>query len=105
MNIYLTEEDAISDLHKKGYSNDFHLFGNDLLWVQRQIFIRTANFSIVECHRFFSQEQEGKEIIVFAIIVQKYNAKGVLLNDYSNYTTSTPPVIVKKLEEMNAYTG
>jgi hypothetical protein len=105
MNIYLNEEEAVSNLRQKGYSNDFHLFGNDLLWAQRQVFIRAANFSILECHRFFSQEQEEKEIIVFGILVPKYNAKGVLLNDYSNYTRSTPPVIVKKLEEMYNYTG
>lgn len=105
MNIYLNEEDAISDLRQNGYSNDFQLFGNDLLWAQRQVFIRAANFSIMECHRFFSQEEHGKEIIVFGIIVPKYNVKGVLLNDYSSYTRSTPSVIVKKLEEMYLYAG
>ena len=105
MNIYLTEEEAISSLHEKGYSNDFQLFGNDLLWVQRQVFIRAANFSIMECHRFFGQEQQGKEIIVFGIKVPKYNANGVLLNDYSGYTESIPPIIVQKLEEMYLYAG
>ena len=105
MNIYLTEQEAIDDLHKKGYDNDFHLFGNDLLWIQKKIFIRPGNFSIVECHRFRNPTKEGKETIVFGIIAISHAAKGIMLNDYSNYTMRTPPVIVSKLAEMYAYTG
>jgi hypothetical protein len=105
MNIYLTVQEAIDDLHKKGYSNNFHLFGNDLLWMQKKIFIRSGNFSIVECHRFPGQTQEGKETIVFGIIAIRQNAKGIMLNDYSGYTTRTPAVIVTKLAEMLAYAG
>ena len=43
---------AIIDLHKKGYVEDFVLFGDDLLWIQEKYFISENNFSISECHRF-----------------------------------------------------
>ena len=105
MNIYQNEQDAIYALHKKGYSNDFHLFGNDLLWIQKKIFIRPGNYSITECHRFRHPQHEGKEIIVFAIEVAAHNAKGIMLNDYAAYTMQTPPVIAKKLAAMHAHTG
>jgi hypothetical protein len=105
MGIYQTEQDAIYGLHKKGYSNDFHLFGNDLLWIQKKIFIRAGNFSIEECHRFRHPEQEGKEVIVFGIVATKYNAKGIMLNDYASYTVKTPAVIEKKLADMYAFAG
>lgn len=103
MGIYQNEQDAIYGLHKKGYSNDFHLFGNDLLWIQKKIFIRAGNFSITEYHRFKNPEQEGKEIIVFGIVDTLHHAKGIMLNDYASYTMQTPPVIAKKLAAMHAF--
>ena len=100
MNIYLNEQDAVYDLHKKGYNNDFHLFGNDLLWVQKKIFIRAETISIIECHRFCNTAGPPKEIIVFGIALVRHNVKGIMLNDYSDYTTKMPTVITKKLEEL-----
>jgi hypothetical protein len=44
MKTYLNGPDAISDLHKKGFENDFQLSGNDLFWVQENLFIRAGVF-------------------------------------------------------------
>jgi len=105
MSIYVNEHDAVYHLHKKRYCNDFHLFGNDLLWIQKKIFIRAGNFSIAEYHRFTHPEQEGREIIVFGIVDTLHNAKGIMLNDYASYTMQTPPVIARKLAAMHAFAG
>ena len=44
MKAYLNKIQAVIDMHTRGYSNDFELIGNDLLWIQQKIFIR-ENFS------------------------------------------------------------
>jgi hypothetical protein len=43
MKTYLNGPDAISDLHKKGFANDFHLSGNDLFWVQENLLLEPEN--------------------------------------------------------------
>jgi hypothetical protein len=90
---------VISDLHEKGFENDFQLFGNDLFWVQGNIFIRTGEFSILEYYKVPGSKNNTDEIIVFGIVAPYHNIKGILLNHYKSYTNSTPPVLVKKLNE------
>ena len=102
MKIYLSVENAITSMHERGYINDFQLSGNDLLWVQGKIFIRTTDFSIVEYHRFTNTKKNGADQILFGIVALNNSTRGILLNHYSHYTLITPPVIVKKLNEMTS---
>ena len=104
MKKYSTQLEAIIALHKRGFTCDFHLFGNDLLWIQEKIFVRAGEYSIVECHRFERSPERNTEIVIFGILTHTYHAKGILLNHYSNYTTKTPPVILEKLKESWLYT-
>ena len=100
MKIYLSAADAVSDLHQKGYTNDFQLFGNDLLWVQENIFIRIGEFTIAECHKIINLENNIDQTIIFGINSPWYNVKGILINHYKNHEFNAPPVIKKKLNEM-----
>jgi hypothetical protein len=54
MKIYLNAREVIIDLHQRGYTEDFELNGNTLLWVQDRSVIDSDEFSILECHRFLS---------------------------------------------------
>ena len=79
MNITCNGPDAIYSLHRKGFSNDFHLFGNDLLWVQENISIRAGEYAILESYKA-SGSKYGKSIInVFGIIALYHNVKGILI--------------------------
>ncbi|MET0636749.1 MAG: hypothetical protein ABWZ25_12035 [Chitinophagaceae bacterium] len=101
MNIYLTKADAIVDMHERGYINDFQLSGNDLLWVQGKVFLRARDFAILEYHRFSNPKRVGADLILFGVISLLNEAKGILLNDHSHRRPATPPVIEKKLNELN----
>ena len=98
MNIFLSPQDAIIDLHERGFTHDFQLFGNDLLCVQEKTFDRMGAFSIVECHKFCYHPTLHRQTIVFGIIALHQNVKGILLNYYNRYTSKMPPVITKKTE-------
>jgi|SRR5450432_2263327 hypothetical protein len=104
MKHYTTQQEAIIDLHQRGFTSDFHLFGNDLLWIQEKIFVRAGEFSILESHRIDGTTKNGAGIVLFGILIFSYGVKGILINHYTSYTTQTPPVILKKLKESRLYT-
>jgi hypothetical protein len=80
MRHYLTGTDAVSDLHKSGFINDFQFLGDDLLWVQEKIVIRVGEFAILECHKIKEPNSKADELMVFAIVAPYLNIKGILVN-------------------------
>ena len=100
MKIYSNITDAVFDLHKKGFTNDFQLIGNDLLWIQEDLFVRAGEFAILEYHKIPPSKNQVHESVVFGITAPHHNIKGILLNHYHSYTDNTPPILVKKLNEM-----
>ena len=103
MRIYSCTSDAIYDLHRRGFTNDFQLVANDLLWVQEGVFVRVWDFAILEYHKIVPPKNNMKEEIVFGIVTPDHNIKGILLNHYKSYTDSTPPILVMKLSELNIH--
>ena len=99
MKIYLNRTEAVIKLHEKGYTEDFELFGNDLLWIQEKIFIRPKDFVIAEVHRF--PEVDGNEVIVFGVIANAGSTKGILIKDCGKSESDTPEIIRTKLAQMN----
>ena len=88
--------DAIVDLHNRGFTNDFQLFGNDLLWVQESL-VRVGEFAIV-------RYQKIDDLIVCGIIALHHNIKGILLRHCKSFSDASP-VLIKKLKELNAFEG
>jgi hypothetical protein len=52
MKVYLNKIEAVIGLHERGFAEDFELFGTDLLWVQKKIFLRPRDYKITEVYRF-----------------------------------------------------
>ena len=100
MKSYSNSTEAICDLHDKGFTNDFQLFGNDLLWIQEGVFVRAGEFAIVEYYKIPPTKSNSDETVVFGIVAPYHNIKGILLNHYKSYSGITPPVLVRKLNEL-----
>ena len=98
MEYYLTTPVALAGLRKKGYTEEFKLSGNDLLWVLRNGFVRVGNFTIVEFHKFYSKE--GGVSTVFGILIPYRGLKGTMILSGITPGTIIPPVIVRKMAEM-----
>jgi hypothetical protein len=94
MKSYLNKTDVIIDLHRQGFTDDFKLVGNDLLWIQENIFIRVGEFAIAEYYKI-------EESIVFGIVALHHNTKGILLSRIKTDSNSMAPVLLKKLNELN----
>jgi len=76
------------------YENETFAGGNDLLCMQENVVIRMGDFAIVEHHRI-------RGSIVFGIIASHHNIKGILLKRTKSYSRKMPPVLFKKLKELN----
>lgn len=91
MKIYFSKSEAVVDLHERGFTEDFQLLGNNLLWKQGKIFLRQKDFSIAEYHGFI--DSFGKETIIFGVIANDLFVNGILINHYKSYTDKTPAII------------
>lgn len=95
-------QDAIIDLHDKGYIEDFVLFGDELLWVQKKTFIDGADFSIIECHTFAYPGRSVEDLVIFGIMMLYENVKGILMNHYT-FSSRVPDIIVNKINGITFY--
>lgn len=98
MKAYLNKWEAVIDLHLRGFTEDFELFGNDLFWAQEKIFLRPQDFLFSECHRII--DVTGDELVVFAVSSPYFGVRGILLNHYKKYTDTIPAVVKKKLRSL-----
>ena len=102
MNKYSCYQQAINDLNERGYLQDFVLFGNDLLWVQRKQFIRSEDFDILECYQLGHPDGRTEDLVILGIKALSSDILGILLNHYS-YTQSVPKVIINKLSKLKQF--
>lgn len=105
MKIYLTKYDAIYGLHKSGYTHDFQIAGNDLLWVQEKIFLDAGNFVIDQYHKFSDDEIEGRGIIVFGVVAAFDAVKGILIRHYKRGGLKVPPAKCRKIQKSLSYSA
>lgn len=99
MKIYLSANDVITDLHQRGYSDDFEQKGNEILWVQKQILLPADDFLITEFHRFIGID--GDELIIFGIVCfHSATVKGTLINNRKECIMKYTPMMERKMEEL-----
>ena len=101
MKAYSSSADAIYDLHQQGFTHDFHLSGNDLLWVQENYMIRVGEFAIAKFYRIEEYKNGFSKCIVIGIIALHHNIKGIFINRLKCCPGDMPPVLIKKLQELS----
>ncbi|MEO5892219.1 MAG: hypothetical protein ABIQ31_18370 [Ferruginibacter sp.] len=99
MHTNLNYQLAMIDLHKRGYLEDFILFGNNLFWIQEKAFIQARDFSIQECYRFAHPEGNDEDFLVLAVSAVNDTIKGILLNHFS-FADKSPYTIISKLRNV-----
>jgi len=98
---YTTAVEAIAGMHECGFSNDFQLSGNDLLWVQQKVFIHMGEFAILEYHRLWYLSAGKSDLSLFGIMATYHNVRGILIINHTLGGAGHPPVILKKMNELN----
>lgn len=98
MKIYLTAGDIISDMHLRGFTDDFELIENRLLWVQTRVFLEHDEFAIVECHCFL--HASGTQMIISGVVSLNEMGKGILINHCSESLCIHPAIIECKIAQL-----
>jgi hypothetical protein len=96
MNSYSTLSEAINDLKRRGYSEDFNLTPHCIECSSKNLQFHPENFTVDEYHRFEGMSNTDDNSIVFAISSTD-GVKGVLVDAYGMYAENLTEPMIKKL--------
>lgn len=97
MENYQTLVEALNGLKERGYTLDFNLANGVLHSTEENLVLQPEDFSITEVHRFEGISDPGDNSIVYGIVSDKYNVKGVFVNAYGVYSDDISEELLKKL--------
>lgn len=94
---YDTLSEALEDLAKRGYTQDFNLLESCIECTDPKKKISPDSFKIVEVYRFEGMTSTDDESILFAIETDD-GLKGTMVDAYGTYAHSLSPEMIKKLQ-------
>ena len=100
MKSYETVTEAVNDLIKRGYVEDFNLSkSHSSLHCKRLDLLIAANeFQVDEVHRFEGMTDPGDSMVVYAISSEYKQIKGVLTEAYGVYADNLDDELLRKLK-------
>lgn len=101
MKVFLSKWEAIIDLHERGFTEDFELCGDNILWIQQKTLLLSTNLELMES--YFFPNEGGKETIILAVALNGYCARGILLTHQKNNSIKTSPPSNKEFINQVSY--
>jgi hypothetical protein len=96
MKTYNTVSEALSDLKRRGYVEDFNLTPHCIECPSLNLQWSPENFSVDEFHRFEGMSNPDDNSIVFAISSSD-GVKGTLVDAYGMYSENLTEPMIRKL--------
>jgi hypothetical protein len=96
MKSYNTLSEAINDLRKRGYKEDFNLQPHFVECSTLSLTLHPEDFNVDEFYRFEGMSNTDDNSILFAIS-SKDGAKGVLVDAYGMYAENLSEPMIRKL--------
>lgn len=96
MAAYTTLSEAVNDLKRRGYQEDFNLTPHCIECNALNLRLNPEDFSVDEYHRFEGMSNPDDNSIVFAIS-SKDGLKGTLVDAYGMYSENLTDAMIKKL--------
>jgi hypothetical protein len=90
--------EAINELRKEGYTEDFNLEQQCLSCRDGQFKMFHDEFVIDKYFRFDVSSDAADQSIIYAISSQRHNLKGILINAYGIYSEPLTNEMLKKLQ-------
>ncbi|HTE23724.1 phosphoribosylpyrophosphate synthetase [Flavitalea sp.] len=97
MQAFDTVSQALTELKKQGYTEDFNLMEECLECRDGQYRVTPEEFVVDDFYRFEGESDPADESIVYAISAPKYGLKGVLVAAFGIYSESATDQIMEKL--------
>ena len=98
MELCLDKSATIVDLQLRGFSEDFKVVGDRILWVQRKLFFRPEDFNLVEAHNF--TERDGRELMVVGASLLPHFADGIFILHFEHEFDGRQVLINNKIKEL-----
>jgi hypothetical protein len=96
MKTFDTLSEAMQDLKKRGYVNDFNLHPEWIECAPLKLKLAPVQFHVDEVHRFEGMTNPDDSSILFAISSSD-GVKGLLVDAYGPYADSLSPLMIQKL--------
>lgn len=93
---YNTLLDALNDLKKRGYTEDFNLENDQVCCRSLDLQLNPEEFTIDEYYRFEGASDPSESSIIYAISSSQGN-KGTLVDAYGVYSESVSSKMAEKL--------
>ncbi|TKK71004.1 phosphoribosylpyrophosphate synthetase [Ilyomonas limi] len=95
---YGTLSQTVDGLKQEGYTLDFNIQGECIVYHQRNTKLSPDDFEIDKVYRFEGESNPGDEAIVYALSSPGFGVKGVLVNGYGISADETSAKMVEKLQ-------
>jgi len=92
-----TVTEALQWLNKQGFTEDFNLNENCILFNNGKQSMSPDDFNIEYVFRFEGDTDPGDENIVYGINSDTYNIKGVMMSAFGMYADAISDEMIKKL--------
>jgi len=92
-----TVTEALQWLDKQGFTEDFNLNENCILFNNGKQSMSPDDFNIEYVFRFEGDTDPGDENIVYGINSDTYNIKGVMMSAFGMYADAISDEMIKKL--------
>jgi hypothetical protein len=86
MKNFNNKAEAIIDLQRRGYDQDFILAEENILCLQRGDYIPPDAFEIIETHRFDGKARLRDNYVIYGIRSLQDDLKGILMTSYSAFS-------------------
>lgn len=96
MKSYTTLSEALTDLKKRGYVEDFNIQPTCLQCASLDLQLHPEDFTVDEFHRFEGMSNPDDNAIVFAIS-SKDGVRGALVDAYGMYAENLTEPMIRKL--------
>ncbi len=96
MYAYETLTEALNDLRKRGYTQDFNLRSDCIECAPANLRLNPEEFTIDEYYRFEGMSNPDDNSVVYAISADK-GGKGVLVDAYGVYAENITEAMAQKL--------
>ena len=98
MKSYDTVTEAVNDLVKRGYSENFGAGNECIVCDVKNPSLNPDEFEIDEIYRFEGDSDPADETIVYAISSYDHNIKGILVNAFGPYSETLSNKMIEKLK-------
>lgn len=97
MKHYDTLSEAVEDLKRRGYSEDFSLKPHCIECASRNLQLHPEDFVVEEFHRFEGASNPDDNSIVYAVSGERNGIKGILVDAYGVYAEKLSPEMISRL--------